>query len=93
MLGSTISLGCWKEVKAVMKWHPGDVWKFSFVAPINKSFQYKYVLFDKHQSQKWEKGTDRSINLELNTNQLVVVRDVFRYSETNLGLYKICKHN
>lgn len=51
ILGSTKGFGLWKDSIAHMKWNSSkNEWQFTITHPINQTFEYKYIITDKHHT-------------------------------------------
>lgn len=59
VVGSIPELGQWKQFKAHMKWTSGHVWVLENQQINAPYFQYKYVVLNNGQPDRWEKGINR----------------------------------
>lgn len=59
VVGSIPELGNWKQFKAHMKWTDGHVWVLENLPVHVQYFQYKYVVLNNGQPDRWEQGINR----------------------------------
>lgn len=65
VIGNIDQLGNWKQFKANMKWTEGHVWVLQNVPISVPYFQYKYVVMNHGQPERWEQGINRIGDLAL----------------------------
>lgn len=80
IVGSIPEFGNWTEFKAKMTWCNGHHWKYSLKIKKGSQIEYKYALLTKEgtQLEAWEKGDNRKIDLDEQTQSLVQIHDTFR---------------
>ena len=65
VVGSLPSLGSWKSFTAKMKWSEGHIWVLPDIRISDPYFQYKYVVLNNGQPERWEQGLNRIADLPL----------------------------
>ena len=66
--GSIQQLGKWKTfTNTKMTWTQGHIWKITDMPVLSSDaiFQYKYVLINNGQPERWEQGYNRIADLKL----------------------------
>ena len=65
--GSIKQLGKWETFNTTMTWTQSHIWKIVDM-PVHSSdaiFQYKYVVINDGQPERWEEGFNRIADLKL----------------------------
>ena len=68
VVGSISHLGSWKEYLCEMTRVLGDSWALEIAIPsYNSVFEYKYVVMNHGQPERWEQCSNRKADLKLNS--------------------------
>ena len=65
VVGSIMQLGKWKSYHAKMRWTEGHIWVLDNVQISEPVFQYKYLVVNNGQKERWESGVNRIADIPL----------------------------
>ena len=63
VIGDVPELGSWKNLVGKMHWSKDHMWKLNVKVANVSEVNYKFIILNQNQSQKWESGENRTVDL------------------------------
>lgn len=79
VIGDIPELGSWKDALGKMHWSNDHIWKLNLKISNIKEVNYKFIILNSNQSQKWESGDNRKIDLTNKQGTTVKICESLRF--------------